>query len=59
MIFDIAPAPFDLGVNQKMEVYAYYDPFVRAHMLSVHLTRVSGQKSSWVKVNQPFLAVST
>lgn len=55
MLFDIAPAPFDLGVNQTMEVYAYYDQRIKAHMLSVHLTRVSGETSNWVTVNQPFL----
>ena len=55
MVFDIAPAPFDLGVNQKMEVYAYYDPRVRAHMLAVHLTRTSGERGNWMTVNQPFL----
>ena len=55
MLFDIAPAPFDLGVNQSMEVYAYHDPRVRAHMLSVHLRRISGERSNWVTVNQPFL----
>ncbi len=55
MIFDIAPAPFDLGVNQKMEVYAYFDPLVKSHMLAVHLTRLSGEMGNWVAVNQPFL----
>ncbi|MBN1807537.1 MAG: FtsX-like permease family protein [Planctomycetes bacterium] len=55
MLFDVAPAPFDLGVNQKMEVYACFDERVHAHMLTVHLTRMSGQKSNWVTVNQPFL----
>ena len=55
MLFDVAPAPFDLGVNQKMEVYASYSPKVRAHVLSVHLTRASGEKNNWVTVNQPFL----
>ncbi|MCX5658714.1 MAG: FtsX-like permease family protein, partial [Planctomycetota bacterium] len=55
MVFDIAPAPFDLGVNQKMEIYAYYDPRVKAHMLAVHLTRTSGEVGNWVTVNQPFL----
>lgn len=55
MVFDVAPAPFDLGVNQKMEVYAYYDTKVRAHMLSVHLRRVSGERGNWLAVNQPFL----
>ncbi|MCE9592249.1 MAG: FtsX-like permease family protein [Planctomycetes bacterium] len=55
MVFDIAPAPFDLGVNQTMEVYAYFDKRVKAHMLSVHLTRMTGETSNWVTVNQPFL----
>jgi len=55
MLFDIAPAPFDLGVNQTMQVYAYYDAHVRAHMLSVHMQRISGQRSDWIAVNQPFL----
>ena len=55
LIYDIAPAPFDLGVNQKMEVYASYNTKVRSHMLAVHLTRFSGEHSNWVAVNQPFL----
>ncbi len=55
LVYDIAPTPFDLGVNQKMEVYADYDPRVKAHMLSVHLTRESGDHDSWTTVNQPFL----
>lgn len=55
MVYDVAPIPFDLGVNQKMEIYADYDPRVKAHMLSVHLTRESGDRESWTTVNQPFL----
>ncbi len=55
MVYDIAPIPFDLGVNQKMEVYADYDSRVKAHMLSVHITRESGDRDSWTTVNQPFL----
>ena len=55
MVFDLAPAPYDLGVNQKMEIYAYYDHRVRAHVLEVFLTRLSGQNSNWVTVNQSFL----
>jgi hypothetical protein len=55
MLYQISPPPFDLGVNQTMEVYAYYNSRVKAYMLSVHLTRVSGDVSSWVTVNQPFL----
>lgn len=55
MVYDVAPPPFDLGVNQKMEVYADYDPVVKAHMLSVHLTRLTGDYGSWLTVNQTFL----
>lgn len=55
LVYDIAPIPFDLGVNQKMEIYADYDPQVKAHMLSVHLIRESGDRDSWTTVNQPFL----
>ena len=55
MLYDIAPATFDLGVNQQMEIYAYYNSKVRAHMLSEHLTRKSGQLNNWKTVNQPFL----
>ncbi len=55
MTFDIAPAPYDLGVNQKLEVYAYYDTTVKAHMLAVHITRITGERSNWLAVNQPFL----
>jgi len=55
MVYDITPAPFDLGVNQTMELYAYYHAKVRAHMLSVRLTRTSGQTHNWKSVNQPFL----
>jgi hypothetical protein len=55
MVFDIAPAPYDLGVNQKLEVYAYYDTTVKAHMLAVHITRMTGERSNWLSVNQPFL----
>ena len=38
-----------------MEIYAYYDPHVKAHMLAVYLTRTSGEMSNWKTVNQPFL----
>ena len=55
MLYDVAPAPFDLGVNQSVEVYAFYQPKVRAHMLAVHLVRRSGQRHNWVHVNQSFL----
>jgi len=55
MVYDVTPIPFDLGVNQRMEVYADYDSRVKAYMLSLHLHRESGDRESWTTVNQPFL----
>lgn len=55
MVYDVAPAPFDLGVNQTLEFYASYHPDVKAHMISLHIRRISGQRSNWTAVNQPFL----
>ena len=39
-----------------MEIYGYYQPRVRAYVLGVYLTRIKGDKSSWLTVNQPFMA---
>jgi hypothetical protein len=55
MTYSITPVPFDLGVNQRMEIYGYYQPQVRAYVLGAYLTRVKGDKSSWLTVNQPFM----
>jgi len=55
MLYSITPVPFDLGVNQDMEIYGHYQPRVRAYVLRVHLTRVKGDKNSWLVVNQPFM----
>jgi hypothetical protein len=55
MVYDVTPTPFDLGVNQRMEIYGHYDPKVRAYVLTTHITRVKGSDSSWMIVNQPFL----
>ena len=54
-VYSITPVPFDLGVNQRMEIYGYYQPRVRAYVLAVYLTRLKGEKSSWLVVNQPFM----
>jgi hypothetical protein len=55
MVYTVTPMPFGLGVNQRMEVYGYYQPRVRAYVLGIHLTRLKGDKRSWLTVNQPFL----
>jgi len=55
MLYSITPVPFDLGVNQRLEIYGHYEPRVRAHVLRVHVTRIKGDKNSWLVVNQPFM----
>lgn len=55
MVYEVTPTPFDLGVNQRMEVYGHYDPKVRAYVLTTNITRTKGSDSSWMVVNQPFL----
>ena len=53
--YNVTPVPFDLGVNQRMEVYGYYQPKVRAYVIAAVLTRQKGDKNSWLTVNQPYL----
>ncbi len=55
MVYDVSLAPFDLGVNQRVEVYAYFDDTVGAYRITMHLTRTAGEKSNWMTANQPFL----
>jgi hypothetical protein len=55
MVYNVTPVPFDLGVNQRMEFYGYYQPHVRAYMLGVTVTRTKGDKASWLRVNQPLM----
>ena len=55
MVYGITPVPFDLGVNQKLEIYAYYQPKVRAYVLGAYLQRLKGDRTSWLVVNQPFM----
>ena len=55
MAYSITPAPFDLGVNQRLAILARYDDRVRAYVLGVRLKRLKGDRSSWLIVNQPFL----
>jgi hypothetical protein len=55
MLYSVTPVPFDLGVNQRMEIYGHYQPRVRAYVLRICLTRVKGDKTAWMVVNQPFM----
>jgi hypothetical protein len=53
--YDVALAPFDLGVTQKLRVRAGYDGVVGAYRLVLSIRRVSGQDSNWTTTNKPFL----
>jgi len=53
--YDVALAPFDLGVTQKLLFTTAYDDRVQAYRLILLNTRMSGQDSNWTATNQPFL----
>jgi hypothetical protein len=53
--YDIALAPFDLGVTQRVEFVSLHDERVQAHRVIMDIRRVSGQDSNWTATNKPFL----
>ncbi len=53
--YQVALAPFDLGVTQKMTFQAQYDDVVQAFRITMVTLRVSGQDSNWISTNKPFL----
>ncbi len=55
LVYDIALAPFDLGVTQKVTFRAAHDDVVQSHRVTMDILRVSGQDSNWVTTNKPFL----
>lgn len=55
LAYIVAPVPFDLGINQRMEIYADYDPEIRAHVFTVYLACLTGDRDNWLSVNQRFL----
>lgn len=55
LVYDIALAPYDLGVTQMVTFRASYDERVRAHKVLLEIKRVSGQDSNWISTNRPFL----
>jgi len=55
MVYNVSLAPFDLGVNERVEIYAYFDPVVGAYRITMHMTRLTGEVSNWKTCNQPFL----
>lgn len=53
--YDVALAPFDLGVTQKVIFTAAFDEAVQTYRIAMDAVRVSGQDSNWVTTNKPFL----
>ncbi len=53
--YNVALAPFDLGVTQKVIFVAAFDEAVQTYRIAMDAVRVSGQDSNWVTTNKPFL----
>jgi len=55
LVYEVALAPFDLGVTQKVEVRCAYEEVVQSYRVTMTITRISGQDSNWITTNKPFL----
>ncbi|MCK5805617.1 MAG: FtsX-like permease family protein [Lentisphaeria bacterium] len=55
MTYNVALAPFDLGVTQRLVFNAEYDERVQAYRIAMDVARLSGQDSNWAATNRPFL----
>jgi hypothetical protein len=53
--YEIAPAPYDLGVTQHVQFLAAFDDLVQSYRIRMVVTRISGQDTNWVTTNKPFL----
>jgi hypothetical protein len=53
--YQLALAPFDLGVTQELVFNTAYDERVQAYRLTMINTRLSGQDSNWAATNMQFL----
>ena len=53
--YDMALAPFDLGVTQHIEFVARFDEVVESYRVHMTITRLSGQDSNWSTTNIPFM----
>ncbi len=47
--------PFDLGVSQRLTIALPTDPQTREYIARLTLTRLSGTRESWVRLNKVFL----
>ncbi len=53
--YNLALAPFDLGVTQDVVFLAAFDEVVNCYRIFLDIKRISGQDSNWVVTNKPFL----
>ncbi len=49
--------PFDLGVSQQVRIVMPTDPETREFVARATLTRLSGTRESWLRLNAPFVAL--
>ena len=53
--YDLALAPFDLGVTQQVDFLAAYNEKVGSYEVRMTVRRLSGQDTIWVTTNKPYL----
>lgn len=49
--------PFDLGVSQRLTITMPTDPETREYVARITLTRVSGTREAWIRLNKPFVTL--
>jgi len=49
--------PFDLGVSQRLTISLPTDPETREYIARITLTRLSGTRDSWLRLNTPFITL--
>ena len=53
--YHVALAPYDLGVTQQVVARIAFSTALETYQMHFHIERVSGQDSTWVATNRPFL----
>ncbi|MDP7638374.1 MAG: hypothetical protein QGG73_01455 [Candidatus Hydrogenedentes bacterium] len=49
--------PFDLGVSQQMDILLPLDPETEEFKAQIVLTRLSGTREAWLRLNKSFVAL--
>jgi len=55
MQYQMAMAPYDLGVTQHVTFVSRYDDVVKSFRLHMEIERLSGHDTNWVTTNKPYL----